>query len=237
MTCDKARVPLTPIRISMTIRFQHAAALAGLPAFSGAEVLRGSSPDAGNTQDPGRVWVEVDGASECLCFYGAETGAGAPPLIYLRGDSSYRADTGWSVADDYATTFPYDLQVRASQVAAAIERTFIDLARPGVYGSSGNHQQRRRLREVKLVDAAISALKHAFGWTSIDLAGQSGGGHLVAALMARRCDIGVAVIASGNVAVRRAIGSRVGPPISRATPTSSIPSIWWPRWRDTRRIA
>jgi dienelactone hydrolase len=70
------------------------------------------------------------------------------------------------------------------------------------HGSSGNHHERRREREVALVDDALDRLKNAFGWQRISLAGLSSGGHLVAALMARRGDIDCAVIASGNVAVR-----------------------------------
>ena len=185
----------------MMIRFPNVAAFAGLPAFDGAAVLQGSWPDRSKKDDPGRIWVEVDGASDMLSFYGAEIEG--PPLINLHGDCSYRDGAGWAVYDSYPKTFPYGMQVLAEQVARSTQRTFVDLARPGVHGSSGNHQQRRRLREVKLVDAALSVLKDAFGWSSLDLAGLSGGGHLVAALMARRSDIGVAVIASGNVAVRR----------------------------------
>ena len=37
----------------------------------------------------------------------------------------------------------------------------------------------------------------------ISLAGLSGGGHLVAAVLARRVDVDCAVIAAGNVAVRQ----------------------------------
>jgi poly(3-hydroxybutyrate) depolymerase len=39
------------------------------------------------------------------------------------------------------------------------------------------------------VDKAIDLLKNSFGWSIIDLSGLSGGGHLVAALMARRNDV------------------------------------------------
>ena len=95
------------------------------------------------------------------------------------------------------------MQVEAEQIAVALGRPFINLARPGVFGSSGNHGERRREREVVLIDAALDRLKNEFGWTRLDIAGQSGGGHLVAALIARRSDIRHAVIASGNVAVQR----------------------------------
>jgi hypothetical protein len=48
---------------------------------------------------------------------------------------------------------------------------------------------------------ALTRLKAHFGWRRLNLVGQSGGGHLVAALIARRADIGCAVISSGNTAV------------------------------------
>ena len=95
------------------------------------------------------------------------------------------------------------MQAEAEQFAVSLARPFVNLARPGVFGSSGKHFERRREREVALIDAALDQLREALGWSRIDLAGQSGGGHLVAALMARRRDIDRAVIASGNVAVRR----------------------------------
>ena len=53
------------------------------------------------------------------------------------------------------------------------------------------------------MDAALTALMNAFGWRRCALVGFSGGGHLVAALLARRSDVGCAVIASGNVSVRQ----------------------------------
>jgi len=95
------------------------------------------------------------------------------------------------------------VQEWAEQISVSLDRTFVALARPGIFGSSGNHQERRRPREVAIVGAALDALKAAFGWTTIDLAGFSGGGHLVAALIADRSDVGCAVIASGVVSVRQ----------------------------------
>ncbi len=88
-----------------------------------------------------------------------------------------------------------------SSCRASFDRPYIHLARPGILGSSGHHLDRRRPREVALVDAALTRLKEHFGWRRLNLVGQSGGGHLVAALIARRADIGCAVITSGNTAV------------------------------------
>lgn len=147
--------------------------------------------------------IEVDGEPACLCFYGRLVPSPAVPLIYLEGDCSQRIAGVWRVFEGYARTSPHGLPLWAEQVAVGADRTFLTLGRPGVYGSSGDHQQRRRPREVAVVDAALTALMDAFGWRRCDVAGLSGGGHLVAALLARRSDIGRAVIASGNVSVRQ----------------------------------
>ena len=184
------------------ITFPTVATWSTLPLFSSDLVLQGSVPDPKLKGEPGHIWIEVNGQQDCLCFYGMVCQSEGPPLIYLEGDSSRRVGDGWAVFDGYASQSPAKLQLFAEQIATATQRTFINLARPGAYGSSGNHQHRRRPREVALIDAGISALKEAFGWQQIDLAGFSGGGHLVACLLARRSDIGRAVIASGNVAVR-----------------------------------
>lgn len=185
------------------IRFPTSSALLDLPAFSGEAVLRGSHPDPVQSNEAGRVWVEVDGKPESLCFYGLAVPGTAPPLLYLEGDSSQRIAGAWQVFEGYSRLTPHGLQLWAELVALSANRTFLTLARPGVHGSSGDHQQRRRPREVAVVDAALTALMGAFGWTRCDLAGFSGGGHLVAALLTRRSDIGCVVIASGNVSVRQ----------------------------------
>jgi poly(3-hydroxybutyrate) depolymerase len=87
--------------------------------------------------------------------------------------------------DIYTRLSPATMQREAEQYAAASGRTFVNLARPGVFGSTGHHLQRRREREVALVDRALNRLKELFGWSRIDLAGMSGGGHLVGALLAQ----------------------------------------------------
>ena len=173
------------------------------PPFSAQVVLDGSEPDPASKGKPGHIWIEIDGIDDCIRFYGANMPASATPLIYLEGDSSQRSLGTWVLFDGYKLQSPASMQAWAEQIALASQRPFVFLARPGVYGSSGNHQHRRRPREVALVDAAVTALKRAFAWSQVDLAGFSGGGHLVACLMAIRSDIGSAVIASGNLAVRQ----------------------------------
>ena len=185
------------------ITFPTAATWSGYPKFSADAVLNGSAPNPEERGEPGRIWIEVDGVEDCLRFYGVNMSTGSQPLIYLEGDASRRDGNGWALFDGYTSQSPAALQSWAEQVAIATHRPFITLARPGVYGSSGCHQHRRRPREVALVNAALTMLKQAFSWSRLDLAGMSGGGHLVACLIARRSDVDCAVIASGNVAVRQ----------------------------------
>jgi dienelactone hydrolase len=128
-------------------------------------------------------------------------GASADPVIFLRGDVVEKRSTVVAVISSYRQTTAYDEQAKAEQLCASFNRPYIHLARPGILGSSGYHLDRRRPREVALVDMALTRLKANFGWHRLNLVGQSGGGHLVAALIARRGDIGCAVITSGNTEV------------------------------------
>ena len=148
-----------------------------------------------------RLWG--DGTPEDVRFYGKEGDAKVAPLVYLSSDCMQKVDGVWSVFKSYGEQSPLTVQEWAEQISVSLGRTFLALARPGIFGSSGDHRERRRPREVAIVGAALDALKAAFGWTAIDLAGLSGGGHLVAALIADRSDIGCAVIASGNVSIRQ----------------------------------
>lgn len=170
--------------------------------FSGDDVVKGVAADPSQGDGPGRVRVDVDGLGDVLAFYGAcPEGSRADPVVFLRGDAVELRETGLTANDFYLATSPHDVQALAEQLAATFGRPYLHLARPGILGSSGNHLDRRRPREVALVDAALGRLKQHFGWSRLNLVGQSGGGHLVAALMARRADIDCAVIASGNTAV------------------------------------
>jgi dienelactone hydrolase len=180
--------------------------LAGLPTtpFSGPDVIQGVDASSTDGDGPGRVRVEVDGQADVLAFYGAAPeGSLADPVLFLRGDVVEKRATGVVATEWYMTMTAYDAQALAEQLSVSFDRPYIHLARPGILGSSGRHLDRRRPREVALVDAALTRLKKHFGWRRLNLVGQSGGGHLVAALIARRADIGCAVIASGNTAVAR----------------------------------
>src|SRR5262249_51369003 len=88
---------------------------------------------------------------------------------------------------------------------------YIEIGRPGAFGSSGNHlRDRRTAWEVDALMQVLDALKERYGFTRLHLLGQSGGGHDVAALVQKRSDIGCAVIASGSTSVRTLQSDRGG---------------------------
>jgi hypothetical protein len=182
------------------IAFPRLADLSGEP-FPGDDAVNGFVAGPAHVDGPGRVRVEVDGEPDMLAFYGADAGSRADPVIFLRGDAVELRDGVLLANDSYRATSPHDVQALCEQFAASFGRPYLHLARPGILGSSGHHRDRRRPREAALVDAALSRLKAHFGWRRLNIVGQSGGGHLVAALIARRDDIDCAVIASGNTAV------------------------------------
>jgi dienelactone hydrolase len=108
----------------------------------------------------------------------------------------------------YGSPDAEDLRARAARDYRSYGVPYIRLSRPGVYGSSGDHKERRRPREVALANAALDALKEKYRIGRFALSGQSGGGHLVAALLAFRGDVACAVVTSGVVAVRERIAAK-----------------------------
>jgi hypothetical protein len=146
------------------------------------------------------VWVVADGKGDCIRFFAANLRpqANAKVLVFFHGDVL----VGRRVVSGYDRESPAKLvrDVTAwSAQAGGLPALFI--ARPGAYGSSGDHSQRRRPREARLMTAALDAIKARYGVGQYFLAGQSGGGTIVAAMLNMRSDVECAVMASGNVAV------------------------------------
>lgn len=185
------------------ITFPSASQFEASPKFSAQDVLSGIVADPSEQDGCGRLRIDLGGQVDRLRFYGLQPRR-KQPVIYLRGDVMRNPKDGPSVViPGYSTQSPLDVQRHAEAWAASANRPYIHLARPGILGSSGRHADRRCEREITLVDAALDRLRHTFQWERLNLVGHSGGGHLVAALMARRNDLNCAVIASGNVSVRQ----------------------------------
>jgi len=172
--------------------------------FSAAEVVRGSTGnEAQCAKTPDSLWVAVPGKADCLRYYpSSDVGTASKVLVFLDGDKlagppghvtanpGYEASTPKRLYDDVANW------QRRDHVAA------IYLARPGTMGSSGNQNDRRQQGETLEINQALDQLKSRYHIAAFGLAGQSGGGGLVAALIAERSDVLCAVSSSGVTAVK-----------------------------------
>src|SRR5262249_23495299 len=104
--------------------------------------------------------------------------------------------------DFYLKETPATLQGGSASWARNLRLPYVHLARPGTEGSSGDHGQRRTPREIELVSAALDAVNSRHRYPRIHIVGSGEGGHTVAALMAKRSDLGCVVLASGLLSLR-----------------------------------
>ena len=174
--------------------------------FTDAGVVSGSVMTEQTCTFPGSsIWVMVDGQGECVRYFAAGLESATPLVhVWFHGDrmmQSLSDGAAWVPRGWYNNNDPRTLQGYADRDANKYGMLYIRYSRPGVYGSSGDHKERRLKREADIVDTALDALKARHGIERFALTGQSGGGHVVASLLARRNDIVCATITSGAVAV------------------------------------
>jgi dienelactone hydrolase len=152
--------------------------------FSAEAVVRGLAAQREDCEPgggPGElVWADAGAhGAECLRAWTAGLRRDAPNprvVVFFEGDV-------WTGRE-------------AAKRARTLGLPYAMLARPGIFGSSGDHMQRRRPAESALVAAALEALKARWGVQEWVLVGQSGGGHVAASLLTRRSDVLCAVLAS-----------------------------------------
>jgi D-alanyl-D-alanine carboxypeptidase/dienelactone hydrolase len=152
------------------------------------------------------LWVNAAGPGECIRYYGSGLQHRANPLVmvYFSGDVLLRnADGQRSVVPSYGKQSPSSITEEMTEWSEAAGVPAIFLARPGLFGSSGDHNKRRQNREIELMQHAISLLKDRYQIQSFIFAGHSGGGQIVAGLLNKRDDIRAAVISSGLVSVKQ----------------------------------
>jgi hypothetical protein len=179
----------------------------GNEPFDAAEALNGSlsSPEhcAGV---PNGLWVEVNGKGDCIRYYaqGLSSGENQAVLVYFSGDVMLRTTRGVRyVTPSYGSVSPMEIEKDMAGWSAEAGRPALHLARPGIYGSSGDHNMRRTHREIELMDRALGMLKERYNVSSFILTGHSAGGQIAAALLNRRLDIAASVFSSGLVSVKQ----------------------------------
>ncbi|WP_233859384.1 alpha/beta hydrolase family protein [Paraburkholderia sp. HD33-4] len=175
--------------------------------FAMVEALNGafSSPEH-CARVPNGLWIEAEGGGECIRYYARGFADGENPLalVYFSGDVILRTTKGVRhISHAYADASPMKIEKDLAAWSAEAQRPTIFLARPGIYGSSGDHNLRRRPREIELMNRALDVLKDHFKISSFILAGHSGGGQIAAALLNKRSDIEAGVFSSGLVSARQ----------------------------------
>jgi dienelactone hydrolase len=124
-------------------------------------------------------------------------------LLYVHGDIGFRDRGTVYLADDPGLSTAGQQQRKTERWSRIYGGPVISIGRVGAYGSSGDHlRQRRTLLEVRVVMAALDALKERHGFTRFHTVGQSSGGHTVAAMLEMRSDLGCAVMTSGILSVK-----------------------------------
>ena len=162
--------------------------------FSESAVVRGvRATEAQCRAARNTVWANAgDAGAECLRVWSSGVG-GAPvkrALVFFHGDIFVgRGKT----ATAYLQSSIEEQHRLANSWAKRLRVPYFFVGRPGTTGSSGDHMQRRRKDESLLISAAMDELKARHGIEEWVVAGQSGGGHVTAALLTERNDIVCAV--------------------------------------------
>lgn len=148
---------------------------------------------------PDRVFVRHDLGTACIAYHATAPRAGnSLAVIYFEGDVP-AAD---AQKPQYAQKYLANMRRVFAHLAERHGVRFVFIARPGLFGSSGNHASRRSAGEMLTMNAAVDAVKARLQLTEIVLAGQSGGSTVGAALLTLgRRDVSCAVLGSGLLSV------------------------------------
>jgi dienelactone hydrolase len=181
------------------------------PPLHRAELLRtGARLAEGDCKAlPKAAWVRVQGRGFCVRYWMSTAGGTKDEaLVFIHGDI-LPGQIGKAGLNRYAAVVTAGRMQRDAHAWSRIHGApYLAIGRVGAYGSSGDHRDRKRPIEIKVMMAALDALKAEQKLARFHLVGQSGGAHTVAALIQMRADIGCAVIASGGVSHKSAIRDR-----------------------------
>jgi predicted esterase len=167
-------------------------------AAANDEVLHWNQP-ADRASCPDRnsyLWVQTAEGPACIRYFASDDIEGARiAIVQFSGDRD-------SVMDQAPTRIPENtedlrtLDAQRSRDRAGVPWIFV--ARPGTYGSSGDHRKRRQLVEFHALDAALDALMQRHRLQRIVIVGHSGGATAGAALLTLgRTRVACAVLTSG----------------------------------------
>jgi hypothetical protein len=144
----------------------------------------------------GYLWVQAVEGPACIRYFASDEIDGARvAIVQFSGDRD-------GVMDQPPTRIPGNTEaLRTLDAQRSRDRAgvpWIFMARPGTYGSSGDHRRRREPVEFHALDAALDALMQRHQLQRIVILGHSGGATAGAALLTMgRTRVACAVLTSG----------------------------------------
>lgn len=157
----------------------------------GQEASKDTCPD-----QSGFLWVSHRSGQSCVRYFkGGRPSEAKIAVVQFYGDRDRSARQPVDLIS--GNTQAYQGAYAARQ-ASNIGVPFIVMARPGTYGSSGNHRQKREIQEFTAMSEALDLLKNRYGIERFIMMGHSGGATVIASLMTLgRSDIRCAILTSG----------------------------------------
>lgn len=177
---------------------------------------------------PNRIFIRHLKGTACLAYlatHGHETKRRA--VVFFDGDSKPEQYADTAGREQRLKNIERNLQSLATRLKVRIVR----IARLGLDGSSGNHADRRKPREIYIMNAVVDALKARLGIDDIVLAGQSRGSLIAASLITLgRKDVACAVLGSGVFEHADFIHQAVlrGNPHAKVKPATFAPHVYDP---------
>jgi pimeloyl-ACP methyl ester carboxylesterase len=202
--------------LSFGLAMAIGAAAEATPLASDSDMVTGVSvTEADCRAQISRLWVKVENRGFCVRFWLSTAGGNKDEaLVAFHGDIGGMIDGKLQLEEQARSISDESLQKAADYGSRLYRGPYFFIARPGAFGSSGNHvKDRRTLLEIRVAMAALDALKQHYGFKRFHLVGHSGGGHTVAGLVQLRSDIGCAVLASAPISLRSQMHDRFGRPL------------------------
>ncbi len=162
--------------------------------FSEAAIVRGVLTTQQQCETVSNaVWAHTrEHGQACIRYWSAgfPTGGNGRAIVFFHGDLFVGIG---KTSPAYLKSSSQKTQHDVALAARRLDAPYVFVGRPGSYGSSGDHMQRRRPAESALLSAALDQIKQRLAIREFVIAGQSGGGHVTASLLTRRDDIVCAV--------------------------------------------
>ena len=156
-----------------------------------------STPNRATCSDEASfAWVVHSEGADCIRYFAGRNLSDAPVVVVIfSGDRDKMLKL---MPEDIRNNTRRSQEAIAAKLSKQIDIPVVIVARPGTYGSSGDHRQRRQIREFLALDSALSSIRQRYGIGQFVLLGHSGGATAAAALLTLgRTDIRCAVMTSG----------------------------------------